>query len=497
MSLKFAIESRNLTTIKTDLLVVNMHDGKVDAHSFANQIDKKLSGELKKLLKREKFDGKAGQIKLINTHGKLSAENVAVLGLGDRKKFDLEVVRKGAAKVFQLAKEIHAQNIVTAVHGGHLNVVNKGDCAQAVVEGIKLAAYEFTLYKKPKNKSALRLVSLLCPDKNKVKEVQAGMKRGEALAEGTSLARDLVNTPACDMQAENLAAVAKKNKGIKTRIYSKAEIKKMKMGSYLSVNQGSDAPPAFIEMHYKPKTKPKKTVAIIGKGVMFDSGGLSLKPPKFMETMKDDMAGGAATVALMSIIAKLAPKHEVWGLVAATDNMPDAKATKPGDVVTAMNGKTIEILNTDAEGRLTMADALHYACTRKKPDYVIDMATLTGACLVALGQRIAAIMGNDDDLIQSLIAAAKKTHEPLWQLPLHEEYKKDLQSTVADIKNIGGPYGGTITAGLFLQEFVSNTKWAHIDIAGPSWTEAPYPYEKKGGTGVMVRTLAEFLKELS
>ena len=490
-ALKFTIQSRDLTTVKTDLLVVNMHDGKIDTHTFANRVDKKLGGELRRLVKREKFEGKSGQAKLVNTHGKILADYVLLLGLGEKKSFNLEIVRKGAGRIVQIARQIRAGTVTTAAHGGHLGVFSKGACAQAVVEGILLASYNFNRYKK-KEGSEIKSVGILCPDRSKIPEVRKSIERGEAVSRGTCLARDLINTPARDMTPADLGRAARGLRGVRTRLFNTAWIKRMGMGAYYGVAMGSKYPPVFIEMHYRPAGRPKKKIALVGKGVTFDSGGLSLKPPKHMETMKDDMSGAAAVIGLMSVIARLKPKVEVWGFVAAAENMPDANAQRPGDIVRAMNGKTIEVLNTDAEGRLTLADAVFYA-SKKKPDYLVDAATLTGACLVALGERISGIMGNDKTLVKKLIESGEKTGEKLWELPLADDYKEELKSPIADLKNVGGNYAGTINGGLFIQEFIGGRKWAHLDIAGPSFTERPREYETRGGTGVMVRTFAEFL----
>lgn len=492
--MKLSIENRSPVLVKTDLLVINIHDGKIDPHSFAHTIDQRLKGRLKSLIQREKFKGSVGQSRLINTEGLIPAINLLLVGLGPKKNFNLEVIRKIAAIMQKTAQSIHARHITTAVHGGHLDVHSKGECTQALVEGLFMANYSFTRYKKKsKELTEIEAVAILCPEKKYLSEVRKGMAIGSAIGRAVCLARDLINTPAKDMAPLDLAKAARGLKGVRTRLFHRAEIAKMKMGAYLGVAQGSrHRPPVFIEMHYRPAGKSKKCVALIGKGVTFDSGGLSLKPAKFMETMKDDMSGAATVIALMSVIAELKPAVEVYGFVAATDNMPDAEAQCPGDVVTAMNGKTIEVLNTDAEGRLTLADALHYAM-RKKPHITIDIATLTGACLVALGNRISGIMGNDDALIKKLIDQGEHAGEKMWQLPLPKEYKGELKSPIADLKNVGGAYAGTLTAGLFLQEFVGKTKWAHVDIAGPSWAESPRSYEPIGGTGCMVRTLAYFL----
>lgn len=484
----------NPEAVKCDLLVISVPELKPLSHPLLALLDKKFGGNLIRLLKKEGFEGKEGASKLIYTQGRLPAENLLILGLGLGKKFEPEIARKLSARAAKVALQIKAVHVATQIHGAEFKTFSIGECAQAVAEGFGLASYQFQRYKKKdKNRREIKKITLISPSRKYLPEIAEGRSRGELLADGIFLARDLINTPAKDMTPLAMAREAKSLKGIRTRIFNESQIRRMKMGAYLGVAQGSINPPAFIEMHYRP-ARSRKKVVIIGKGVTFDSGGLSLKPPKHMETMKDDMSGAAAVIGLMSVIARLKPRVEVWGLVAAAENMPDARAQRPGDIVTAMNGKTIEVLNTDAEGRLTLADAVVYG-RQKKPDYMIDLATLTGACLVALGDRISGIMGNDEELVDKLIEAGKKTGEKMWELPLADEYKDELKSPIADLKNVGGSYAGTINGGLFIQEFVGDTKWAHIDIAGPSWTEKPRDYEAKGGTGVMVRALAEFLSK--
>ncbi len=492
--MNISIETHDGISLSTDLLIIGLHNGKIAENSLANTVNQKLDGLPKKLLEREKFEGKMGQSKLLHTHGKLPADYVFFVGLGAKKGFDLENIRKVSAQAIKLAKQIKAKKVLVNLLGAELGLYSIAELAQSMGEGLSLSNYLFTRYKaKPKDSHDVDSVLILSSKKESV-QAQKGLARGIALAEGISLARDLINTPALDMTPLALADAAKDLKGVVTRIYKLPEIKKMKMGAYLGVALGASNPPAFIEMNYKPAGKVKKSVAIVGKGVTFDSGGLSIKPAKSMETMKDDMSGAAAVIGLMSVIARLNPKVEVWGYVAAAENAVDALAQRPGDIVTAMNGKTIEVLNTDAEGRLTLADAICHAI-KKKPDYVIDLATLTGACLVALGDRYSAALGNDPDFIKRIIKAGKKAGEMIWELPLVEEYKEELKSPIADLKNIGSGYGGTINGGLFIQEFVGDHKWVHLDIAGPSWTEKPREYESRGGTGVMVKTLAEFLSE--
>lgn len=486
--MSFSITSRDPATLKTDLLVISVTQGKTSP--VVTRLDKKMGGSLSRQLKKEKFEGKSGQSKLVNTNGRLPAEYILIVGMGETKKFETETIRKAAGKALRTAKQIRAGRVVLVLPAGVSAEGN--ELTGAAVEGFSLASYHFGRYKKDKNAHDVKELLLSLPDKKG--GAKKGIHTGALLAEGVKLARDLINTPARDMAPLDLARVARSLKGVRTRILTLPQIRRLKMGAYLGVAQGSINPPAFLEMHYRPRS-PKKRVVLVGKGVTFDSGGLSLKPPKSMETMKDDMSGAAAVIGLMSVIARLAPSVEVWGMVAAAENMPDAMAQRPGDIVTAMNGKTIEVLNTDAEGRLTLADAVFYA-GKKKPDYIVDAATLTGACLVALGERISGIMGNDPELVNQLIHAGKKTGEKIWELPLAEEYKDELLSPIADLKNVGGNWGGTINGGLFIQEFVGKNKWAHIDIAGPSWTDHPSDYESRGGTGVMVRTFYEFLSRI-
>lgn len=491
--MKFYVEARDVLSLKGDLLVVNMHDGEINKGTFLEAVDRKLKGEIRELIRREEFKGTSGTSKLVYTRGRLGVNYLLILGLGDEKKYSIDHARKCGATLRAVADQIKAKTVLSAAHGGHLKNQDKPSCAQAVVEGIILSAYKYSRYLKNNNGSKIASVGILCPDPKVRKKVGEAIKQAELITRGVYLARDLVNTPALDMPPNELARQAKKIKGVRVKVHNLSQIKKLKMGAFLGVAAGSTVnPPCFIEMHYKPKRKPKKKIAIIGKGVTFDSGGLSIKPAKSMETMKDDMSGAAAVIGLMSIIKDLAPDVSVSGYIAATENMVDGHSIRPGDILTAMDGTTIEVLNTDAEGRLTLADAMTYAL-RAKPDIMIDMATLTGACLVALGLQYSAILGNDKDLLTDLIAAGNVAGEKIWELPLVDEYRDQIKSPIADIKNTGGSYAGTITAALFLERFVGKTKWAHLDIAGPAWTDAPLPLDPRGGTGVMVRTLARYL----
>ncbi|MCR4312040.1 MAG: leucyl aminopeptidase, partial [Candidatus Uhrbacteria bacterium] len=367
---------------------------------------------------------------------------------------------------------------------------------------LELADYAFDTFKKSIGEKRLKAATLVVKHGRDMARARKGVERGVAIAAGVTVARDLVNMPAQTMTPEHLAEAAQRiakagGKHIKVKILDREQCAKLGMNAYLAVAQGADNPPKFIHLTYKPVRPTKKIVAIVGKGVTFDSGGLSLKPADSMMTMKCDMAGAAAVLGLFAALPSLQPRVEVHGIIAATENMPSGKAIRPGDVVKASNGKTIEILNTDAEGRLTMADALTYA-TKLKPTAMIDLATLTGACVVALGEEITGVMSNDRDLAQKIIASSKVAGEKMWEMPLERRYRPLIESEIADLRNIPtSRYGGSLTAGLFLQEFVDGMPWAHLDIAGPAYAEKPMAsYLGRGGTGHGVRTLADYLSQL-
>jgi leucyl aminopeptidase len=493
--MKFQLSSGNAVTAKVDLVVVDMVDEKIPKGSSLDTLNHKLKNDLAHIIKKEEFKGSAGQSKLIYTRGRLPADYILILGLGKHDKITLETLRKAGDAVQGTAKQIKAKNIAVAISASLPNKCSEVQTVSAFGEGLILGSYQFTRYTKP-GKDLIESVAVYGVAHKNAEAVRAGFSRTQSICHAVCLARDLINTPACDMTPKHLADAARGLSGVKTKIHDVRAIKRMKMNSFLSVALGSTCnPPYFIEMHYKPKGKSRKKIALIGKGVTFDTGGYSIKNAKGMETMKDDMSGAAAVIAFMSIVAKLGLKVEVSGYVAATENMVSGFAQRPGDICRSLSGKTIEVLNTDAEGRLTLADAMTYAAKRK-PDYMIDMATLTGACLVALGMQYSGIMGTDQELIDKVCQRGKIAGENIWQLPLAEEYKDELKSPIADLKNIGGSYGGTITAALFLENFTHGIKWAHIDIAGPAFTEKPLPYTPRGGTGVMVRTLVNLMEKI-
>ena len=385
-------------------------------------------------------------------------------------------MREAVAKAVKKLQQIKAKN---AVFDFDVNA----DYGKSAAIGAMIADYAYDKYKSEK---AHHLDEITFA-KFSQNEVQEGIVFGESM----KFTRDLANTPAQIATPSKLAEIAKSLEGIETKVFDKDEIERMGMGAYLAVGQGSVQPPKFIHMKYTGKNVKKK-IALIGKGICFDSGGLDIKPPSSMLTMKDDMSGAACILGVMRALTELKPDMEVHGIIAACENMPSGSSYKPGDILTAKNGKTIEVDNTDAEGRLTLADALCYAC-ELGVDEVIDIATLTGACMVALGTVASGIMGNDEQMIERLIQTAKDSGETYWQLPMFKEYMDSLKSDIADMKNTGSRYGGASTAGLFLQEFVKDTKWCHIDIAGTAYLEKPQKEFIAGATGAGVRTLLNYV----
>jgi leucyl aminopeptidase len=433
----------------------------------------------------------------MHTYGEVAAKRVLVVGLGKQEEAVLETVRQAGAVTVNVAKEVGAKSIISELHSP--GECKASECAQAMTEGARLADYAYTKYKKASHKSP-KLFAIAQNDGSILRSMEKGIELGDLMAGGTVFARDLVNTPAHDMHPEILVEVAKSiakgTSSIRVRVFDEAALKRMGAGGLIGVSQGSDHPPYLVHLTYKPKKKTKKSIALVGKAVTFDSGGLSLKPADYMTTMKCDMAGAGAVLGAFCVIDKLSPDVEVHGIFGAVENMPSGGAIRPGDVLTAMNKKTMEVLNTDAEGRLTLADTLTYA-TKLKPTCIVDLATLTGACVVALGEEITGLMSNDDKVAARVLEAAQTAGEKMWRLPLEKNYKKVIKSQVADLQNVGNKWGGALTAGLFLEEFVDKTPWVHLDIAGPAFAEREIdPYTHKGATGHGVRTLLALLRSL-
>ncbi|MYB08592.1 MAG: leucyl aminopeptidase [Acidimicrobiia bacterium] len=435
------------------------------------------------------FEAKPGQVEIVSG----SDRPIAVVGLGPADKITIAVIRRAAASLARSAKR--AKRIAVSVLDVVPDSIDRADALGALAEGMTLGAYTYGEFKSEHKPNKLENVHVIGPGGRAVSEA---LEQGRRVGEAVCFARDLVNEPGGSLTPTRFAEIAEEmaeREGLEISVLGLDAIREAEMGGLLGVNRGSDQPPRFVEVSYvpDPEAECRGSVALVGKGLTFDSGGLSIKTGTGMMTMKCDMSGGAAVLGVMSAIAAVAPPVKVTGYVPMTDNMLGGDATRPGDVLTIANGKTVEVLNTDAEGRLVLADALSLAC-RAEPDAIVDLATLTGACMVALGPKMAGLMGNNEGWIDQLADAAERTGERVWRLPLPDDYKAQLDSSVADMKNIGGPHGGALTAGLFLSNFVEEgIPWAHLDIAGPAFTDSEDGETAKGGTGFGVRMLLDAL----
>jgi leucyl aminopeptidase len=439
--------------------------------------------------------GKRGEFLLVPNTGVegLEARAVLLVGVGRREEADADACRRAIGRVAsKLSKRGSVATTLPQIVRGRL----AEDAIQATVEGLVLGAHRFDRYKSSSDGrgSALREVEILGAGRTDAKAARRAIERGEVIAASQAWARDLVNTPALDLPPAELAREAQKmakEVGLTCKIWTETELKRGGFGGILGVGQGSVRPPRMIELRYSGGGKGAP-IALTGKGIAFDSGGLSIKDSAGMEWMKSDMGGAASILGAMRAIALLRPRVNVIAAIPSAENMPSGSAIRPGDVLHHRGGTTSEVLNTDAEGRLVLADALAYLA-EQKPKVIIDTATLTGACMIALGSDVWGAMGNDTDLIGDILAAGDEAGEPGWELPMHEPYRKLIDSDIADIKNIGKRYGGAITAAMFLREFVGDTPWVHLDIAGPAFSDRVGDYHPKGATGSPVRTLVRYV----
>ena len=471
--------------------------------SFFKSIDSALSGVLSDVAKSESFEGKTGQSIVVHTHGRIPAKRILVVGAGGRSEFANHHIRDIAATVAQTANKASAAAVgfvLPAVGGGREQALT-----QLVAEGIHLGTYKFGRYltgEDHKRPMALKQFGMFVDTKGKkptaaqTKAFTAAVTRGTQIAQAVNHARDLINEPAAAVTpialASDAQAIAKKHKTVTVTVLDAKKCQELGMGMFLAVGRGSDQEPRFIHMTYKPAKKPRKRLCFIGKGITFDSGGYSLKTSQSMEDMKVDMSGAAAVISAMDAIATLGSEHEVHVVAACCENLVSGRAYKLGDVLTSMDGTTVEINNTDAEGRLTLGDAITYARTRIQPDEMFDFATLTGACMVALGPYTAGVMSDHDSLLKGWMSCAERTGEDMWRLPLTARLRDQLKSQVADMRNTGDRFGGAITAGLFLKTFAKDTPWVHVDIAGPASLSSTRPSQPKGGTGFAVTTIVEY-----
>jgi len=482
----------DIAQTEADAIVVNLFEGVEQPGGATAAVDEALDGAISYLISRGEIKGKFGEVNIVHTFGKLPAGMVAIAGLGKRQDFNVDKIRGVAGEFCRALRKLNCHKIATILHGAGIGGVALEASAEAIAEGALLGLYSFTKYKKPEYKDIEEML-IVVREKEKVPTLESAIGKGKLVAEATSLARDMVNEPANYMTPNQMAAAAKEIAGkynLEFKVFDREDMEAMGMGALLGVAKGSNQPPKLITLSYKGDERSEKALGFLGKGITFDSGGISIKPSEGMGEMKDDMAGAAAVMTALGAIAQLKPQINVTAIIPATENLPSGTALKPGDILKALNGKTIEVISTDAEGRLILADALSYA-QKLGLSPLIDLATLTGACRVALGTLYSGLFGNDQDLVDKVLRAAERTGERMWQMPMPEEYKEQNKSEIANVKNTGNRYGGAITAALFLTEFVDNTPWVHIDIAGTASSNKESGYIIKGATGVGVRTLVE------
>jgi len=494
------VVSGDITKLPLGAIIVNLFEGVKSPGGATGAVDQALGRVITQLIAEGEIKGKLNEITLIHSLGKIKPARVVVAGLGKEKDLDLRRIRGVTAEACRFLRKAGVERVGTIAHGAGTGGIDSEKAAQAVTEGTILGLYTFRKHqtKKPEPGEIKELL-IVEKDESKLPQMERGCAKGKILAEATNLARDMTNEPANYMTPASMAEVARKvaqDYGLECRVMEREEIEKLGMGALLGVAQGSRQPPRLIILSYKGSKRSKSTLGFVGKGITFDSGGISIKPSEGMGEMKGDMAGGATVIATMCALAQLKPKINVTGVIPATENLPSGTALKPGDILRAMNGKSIEIVSTDAEGRLILADALGYA-RKLGLSPVIDVATLTGACRVALGEFCSGAFGNNQELIAKVIKAGEEAGECIWQMPMYEEYKELNKSDVADIKNVGGRWAGAITAAQFLAEFIEETPWVHLDIAGTSQSEKDKAFLVKGATGVGVRTLANLALALA
>jgi leucyl aminopeptidase len=490
--LETRVVAGNVTEIQADAVVVNLFEGMERPDGAAAAVDKVLDGAITSLIGRGEARGKFEEISVVHTFGKLPARIVAVVGLGKREDLDVDKIRRMTGQFCRALRKLNCRRVATIVHGSGVDGIGLEASAEAVTDGAVLGLYRFTKYKKPDYEDVEEIL-IVAKEREDVARIESAVGKAKTVALATNLARDMVNEPANYMTPSRMAEIAMELAGkydLKFKVFDREDMEAMGMGALLGVARGSNQSPKLITLTYEGDEHSQQGLGFLGKGITFDSGGISIKPSEGMEDMKADMAGAAAVMTALAAIRQLKPKMNVTAIIPATENLPSGTALKPGDVLKAMNGKTIEVISTDAEGRLILADALSYA-VKQGLSPLIDLATLTGACRVALGLLYSGVFGNDQKLIDKVLKAADRTGERMWQMPMPEEYKEQNKSDIADIKNTGNRYGGAITAALFLAEFVDNVPWVHLDIAGPRLSKKETGYTVKGATGFGVRTLVE------
>jgi leucyl aminopeptidase len=506
------VEVGDLAQVRADAIVVNLFEGVTEPAGATGAVSDAAGGIVDRLVAHGDFKGKLGELAVLYPEG-LAAPRLILVGLGKKSDFDLDRVRRAAALAARKGRDLGAGRLATVLHGAGIAGLSAEACGQAIAEGTILATYEFDFYHGKEKKASengdgktkrLDTVVIVERDRRQAEAARRGVARGAIVAKGVNVARELATLSGREAYPQAIAgriATLAREAGVSCKVLGRDACAKLGMGSFLGVAQGSEQEPAFVVLEYKPKSAAAArlpTVVLVGKGITFDTGGISIKPAQDMDHMRFDKCGAAAVVGTLCAAAEAALGVHLIGLTPFAENMPGGRAYKPGDILTALNGKTIEVMNTDAEGRLILADALAYA-DRYEPDAVIDLATLTGAVSVALGTQAIGVMGNDRRLLDRIRRAGEATHERTWELPFWKEYDEQIQSKVADVKNIGGRNAGTIIGGKFLEHFVGDWPWAHLDIASTAWNDSKPEfngdYSPVMATGVGVRLLLDLLSD--
>ncbi|MFH1858326.1 MAG: leucyl aminopeptidase [Candidatus Omnitrophota bacterium] len=481
---------------KTEALVAGFFEGTRKVDGYLKALDRALSGKIQALFASGDAKGKVGEISLIRTDDLISSPRLFLVGLGKREKFKAEVLRQAAGSAGKALRNYRLEEGTLLVDSFSVAGLSPEAVVEILTEGVRLGAYVFDRYKTVRDepKKALKKITLLS-ERLSSSRLEHSVTVAKIVTDSVVRVRDLISEPSNEVTPSRLASIAKaigKNSGIRVTVLEDAAVRKMGMGGLAAVSQGSREGARFIIMEYQLQKKRRPLFVFVGKGITFDTGGISIKPAQNMEHMKYDMSGAAAVIGTLEAASRLKLPFRLVGLIPTCENMPGGGAYKPGDILKALNGKTIEVVNTDAEGRLILADALSYAA-RYKPDGVIDVATLTGACIIALGHFAIGLLTNNPSLAKRIAQAGETSGERVWELPLWEEYSELIKSDVADVKNTGDGTAGTITGAAFLKEFVAYP-WVHLDIASRAWTEKDLPYVPKGATGIGVRLLINFLR---
>ena len=494
--MKIFVKKGVLADTKSEAIILTLFEDSKKLTGETLAIDKKSGGLISELMASRDFEAKPSQISVIYTRGTLLSKRIALVGLGKQSEFNLEKLRAAFARISGHLRNMNIKEAATSIN---LNLIpgKKDQTAQAAAEGAMLGLYQYTPYKTVDREDLKDMEKLnIIADGKDFSLIESAVKKARIIAGAVYFARDLISAPANEMTPSIMAQKAREiaaRKNVSCKVLDKKKMKEIGMNALLGVASGSCEEPKFIILEYAGGRKNAAPIVLVGKGLTFDSGGISIKPADKMDEMKTDMSGGAAVMGAIMAAADLQLPLNITGLVPATENMPGGSALKPGDILKSYSGKTIEVLNTDAEGRLILADALAYASVYK-PEAVIDLATLTGACIVALGDDVIGMLGTDDKLKKEIDKAAQNTGELVWELPLWESYHELIKSDIADYKNSGGRAAGTITAAAFLSKFAGDYPWVHLDIAGPAWTGKDKAYVPKGASGVGVRLLVEFLR---